>query len=191
MKILDVGCGNNSPFKFKRILPNCDYTGLDVADYNIEKPEIADQYIITTPQEFSKEIDKFDEDFDIVVSAHNLEHCYDRDSVLLNMLKAVKKEGFVFLSFPTEKSVNFPSRKGTLNYYDDSTHMFGPPNFNEVIKVLEENDFDTYFSQKNCSPIILRFLGFLIEPISKMKNKILRGTWEYYGFESIIIAQKH
>lgn len=189
-RILDVGCGNNSPYKFKRILPFCHYTGLDVADYNIDKPEIADEYIITTPNDFVKEIDKFDQHFDAVVSSHNLEHCLDRDGVLLSMLKSVKKGGEIFLSFPTEKSVNFPRRKGTLNYYDDPTHMFAPPNFDEVIKVLKENDFIVSYSQKQYSPLILKFFGFLFEPISRMKNKVMRGTWEYYGFESIITAKK-
>jgi hypothetical protein len=50
--ILDVGCGNNSPYRTKRIVPNCVYTGIDVGDYNQTKPNKADGYIITSPENF-------------------------------------------------------------------------------------------------------------------------------------------
>lgn len=189
--ILDVGCGNNSPYSVKKLLPNCNYTGIDIADYNQSKPLIADNYILTTPNEFHLEISKFVESFDAVVSSHNLEHCNDRDAVLMAMLKSVKINGLIFLSFPCEKSIHFPKREGTLNYFDDDTHLYSPPNFREVINVIEENNFSFIFSQKNYSPILLKILGFLVEPISKIRKKVLRGTWEYYGFETIIIAKKN
>ena len=42
-EILDVGCGNNSPFRTKKILPKCIYTGIDIGDYNQSKPNLADE----------------------------------------------------------------------------------------------------------------------------------------------------
>jgi len=44
--------------------------------------------------------------------------------------------------------------------------------------------------KKKYQPIGLYFIGFLVEPFSKLFNKVLIGTWEYYGFETIIIARK-
>ena len=32
--VLDIGCGNNSPIRFKTHRPDCYYIGLDVGDYN-------------------------------------------------------------------------------------------------------------------------------------------------------------
>ncbi|MDA0731117.1 MAG: class I SAM-dependent methyltransferase [Proteobacteria bacterium] len=189
--ILDVGCGNNSPYRIKKILPKCNYTGIDIGDYNQTKPIIADKYIITTPNEFHLEINKFSESFDAVVSSHNLEHCNDRVSTLMAMLNAVKKNGLIYLSFPCEQSTTFPKRKGTLNYFDDPTHLFFPPNFRDVINVIEANNFSITFCRQNYSPIFLKIFGFLVEPISKMRKKVLRGTLEYYGFETIIIAKKN
>ena len=189
--ILDVGCGNNSPFQVKRILPKCNYIGLDIGDYNQTKPLLADKYILTTPNEFHTEIEKFNEYFDVVISSHNIEHCNDRDAVLMAMMKSIKKGGQIFMAFPCEESVNFPRRGGTLNYFDDDTHLYSPPNFRDIIRSLNTNGFSIIFSQKNYSPIILRIYGFIVEPISKIRNKVMRGTWEYYGFESIIIAKKN
>ena len=76
--ILDVGCGNNSPFHTKTVLPNCNYYGIDICDHNQTKPLLADLYIITTPDNFSFEISKYSNHFDAVISNHNLEHCDDR-----------------------------------------------------------------------------------------------------------------
>lgn len=188
--ILDVGCGNNSPFRTKQILPNCNYTGIDIGDYNQTKPLLADKYIVTTPQNFSSEIKKLSASFDAVISSHNLEHCDDRKMTLEAMLSTIKIGGKLFLSFPCEKSINFPKRGGTLNYYDDSTHKLSPPNFLETLTSIIDKGFEIEYAERNYSPLILRSIGFVCEPLSKIKNRNMIGTWEYYGFESIIIAKK-
>jgi SAM-dependent methyltransferase len=189
-KIFDVGCGNNSPYLTKAILPDCEYTGIDIEDYNQAKPNLADNYIMTTPSEFSTEIAKHSHTYDAVISAHNLEHCDDRDATLHAMLAAVKINGKIFLSFPCMKSIHFPPRYGTLNYFDDYTHKTNPPDFDAVIDTLLKNNFQILFSRKQYRPKLLWMLGFLLEPFSKLKKKNLKGTWEYYGFETIILAKR-
>ncbi|WP_297913671.1 methyltransferase domain-containing protein [Thiomonas sp.] len=188
--IMDAGCGNNSPFITKQILPDCHYTGLDVGDYNQTKPLSADRYIVTTAEEFPAEIARFPEAFDAVISNHNLEHCDDRKATLEAMLNALKVGGKLFLSFPCEQSVSFPRRGGTLNYYDDPTHKFSPPNFQETLGAIEKRGFEIEYSEKNYSPKMLRFVGWVVEMFSRARNKCMTGTWAYYGFESIIIARK-
>ena len=112
--ILDIGCGNNSPYLVKSILPNCKYTGLDIGDYNQQKPNLADSYVITTPENFASSISGLGQKFDAVISSHNLEHCNHRASTLLAMTSVLKPGGRLYLSFPSEKSTIFPSRHGTL-----------------------------------------------------------------------------
>jgi SAM-dependent methyltransferase len=189
-RILDVGCGNNSPFNTKQILPDCLYTGIDIGDYNQTKPLLADYYIISTSQNFSSEIAKFSNVFDAVISSHNLEHCEDRVGTLMAMLDALKIGGKLFLSFPCEQSVDFPKRKGTLNYYDDPTHQLSPPNFNETLTIIRQKRFQIEYAETNYSSKILSLVGWLLEPLSKVRNEKMIGTWEYFGFESIIIAKK-
>lgn len=188
--ILDVGCGNNSPFYTKKILPNCNYTGIDVGYFNQSKPLLADNYVIATPENFSNLISKFTSSFDAVISSHNLEHCDDRKATLEAMLDVLKVGGKLFLSFPCERSIGFPQRTGSLNYYDDPTHKFSPPNFTETLMTIKSKGFEIEFAVKNYSPVILRLFGMACEPLSRMRNRVMVGTWEYYGFESIIVGQK-
>jgi SAM-dependent methyltransferase len=188
--ILDVGCGNNSPYEVKSILPNATYTGIDVGDYNQTKPNKADRYVLTKPERFADALREFDEVFDAVISSHNLEHCNDRFGTFDAMLRATRVGGKIFVSFPCAQSVSFPSRAGTLNYYDDVTHRNAPPEFDRLLEMLESLGFQILYACRSHRPRLFWLLGFVSEPFSRWKKRVLRGTWEYYGFESIIIAKR-
>lgn len=188
--ILDVGCGNNSPYLTKKILPQCHYVGLDISDHNQTSINKSDIYVVTTPENFNQEIFKFEEEFDAVVSAHNLEHCNNREETLLAMMRSLKIGGKLYLSFPSPESLEMPSRKGTLNYLDDSTHIGYPPDYYDILEKLTKNNFQIIFSKKNYRPKIMGLIGRILEPLSIIKNKVMIGTWEYHGFESITIAKK-
>jgi len=188
-KLLDVGCGNVTPFKIKSKFPDIFYTGIDICDYNQQMSNL-DEYIITTPDEFADTIMNMSAEFDMVISSHNLEHCNDREKTLLAMVKVLKVGGYLYLAFPSENSVNFPNRKGCLNYYDDPTHKDLPPNFDEIIKTLEANNLKIIFAKKSYKPFCERIIGFLLERKSKQKGEIKDGTWSYWGFVSVIWAKK-
>lgn len=188
--ILDVGCGNNSPFQIKNSFPSFNYTGIDIGYYNQSEPFSVDNLIITTPERFAAEIAKFTNHFDAVLSSHNIEHCDDRDKTFQAMLEAIKPGGGFYISFPCEKSTTFPNRCGSLNYFDDSTHHNQPPNFDKFIAVLNDNNFKIEFAVKQYKPLLFWALGLIQEPLSRAQNRTLRGTWAYYGFESIIWAKK-
>jgi SAM-dependent methyltransferase len=189
--LLDVGCGNNSPYFFKTKFPNLIYTGIDIGDYNQTKPILADNYIITSPENFANKILEMENKFDTVISSHNLEHCNDRNKTLFAITKALKIGGYLYLSFPTEESINFPGpRSGTLNYYDDPTHKDLPPNFAETIEKLEINGMKILYSNKSYKPFFYYILGMLMEAKSKRDKIVYHPVWAYYGFEAIIWAQK-
>ena len=179
-EILDVGCGNNSSFSAKSILPSCIYTGIDVGDYNQTKPNMADKYIVTSPENFSYEISKFKNHFDAVISSHNIEHCDDREKTIKAMLDSIKPGGQLFISFPCENSVNFPKRGGTLNYFDDPTHTLFPPNFTVLIETLEKADFKIEFAAKRYRPFLQWLRGFINEKKSRDQNLVFSETWSYY-----------
>jgi SAM-dependent methyltransferase len=189
--LLDVGCGNNSPYFFKTKFPDILYTGIDIGDYNQAKPNLADNYIITSPENFAEKILEMENKFDTVISSHNLEHCNDRTKTLLAMTKALKIGGYLYLSFPTEGSINFPGpRAGTLNYYDDQTHKDLPPSFSETIEKLKTNGMRILYSNKSYKPLFYYILGMFLERRSKREKKVYYPVWAYYGFETIIWAQK-
>ena len=189
--LLDVGCGNNSPYNIKTKLPDIVYTGIDVGDYNQTKPMLADNYIITSPETFADKIMEFKNEFDTVICSHNLEHCNDRNKTLESITNALKSGGYLYLSFPSENSVHFPGpRSGCLNYYDDSSHKDVPPQFDEVIAKLKNNSMKILFAAKSYKPIGEYIIGFLNERQSRKEKVIKRGTWAYWGFETIIWARK-
>ena len=104
-------------------------------------------------------------------------------------MNKVKKGGKIFLSFPTEKSINFPKRPA-LNYYTDKTHKSTPPKSKYVINELKKNNFEILFFKKRYRPIIFFLIGLILEPISIITKRCLKGTWELYGMETIIHAKK-
>lgn len=189
--LLDVGCGNSSVCGIKRVCPNVNYIGLDVGDYN-QVPgaiKMMDKYIVVSPEEFASEIGKLENQVDIVISKHNLEHCNQPEMTLVNMLKALKNNGKIYLAFPSEKSVDFPSRKGTLNFYDDPTHVY-LPRYDEVLSILEKNGVKIRYAKRQYRPLVLRLVGRLNVNKCQKSEKVFPGIWEYYGFETIIWGEK-
>jgi SAM-dependent methyltransferase len=190
--VLDVGCGNNSPMKLKMQRPDLYYIGLDIGDYNQTAPvKYADEYILTRPEHFAAEIRKFEGQLDAVISAHNIEHCSDPDSVMNAMLAALKPGGRIFLSFPCEASVRFPSRRGCLNFYDDGSHDIVPDWGKKISKVCTQGLVIDYSAQRY-RPIVPALLGLLLEPVGALTGRQMpiRSTWALYGFESIIWASR-
>ena len=191
--VFDVGCGNNSPDRVKTLRPDVHYVGLDISDYNQSPTSFnsADEYVIVRPDHFPRAIESRKGQFDAVISSHNLEHCEEPWAVLEAMLSALKNGGRIYLSFPSEQSVAFPSRSGTLNFTDDPTHRFLPP-FDKITDYILSRGFSIRASSRRYRPSILFFLGLLLEPFSMLtkRNMPFGATWALYGFESVIWASK-
>ena len=190
-KILDVGCGCATVIGTKSLLPNSTYFGIDISDYgqNNRSKLLMDKYILTSSKKFAETILNINEEFDAVISSHNLEHCEYPNKVLKAMINKVKKKGKIFISFPARESINFPNRIG-LNYFSDKTHNLVPPNGDEIIRELRKNNFDISFYTKRYRPVFFLILGLLNEPISFINKINMKGTWELYGLETIIHAIK-
>jgi hypothetical protein len=129
---------------------------------------------------------------DAVVSSHNLEHCEFRYEVIAAMCSALKPSGVMYLSYPAEESIKFPSRGGTLNYYDDKSHVDSPPLTSKVLDVLREQKMEVLFVSRRYRPFFLFLIGFLLEPLSRIFRRVapLGSTWALYGFETVIWAKK-
>lgn len=193
-KLLDVGCGDNSPNIIKKIRSDIYYIGLDIEllsnGQNYKK--CANELIITDPENFHLEIAKHLNEFDAITSVHNLEHCNNFIATTIAMINALKIGGRIYISFPSEDSINFPSRYGTLNFYDDKTHK-NIIKYLDFISLLKKSGLKILYSKKKYQPIIPYVVGFLCEPFCKLLNKQapIGGTWAYYGFETVIIAEKN
>jgi hypothetical protein len=107
------------------------------------------------------------------------------------MVKSLRPGGKLYLSFPCEKSVTFPSRRGTLNFYDDKTHLT-VPEFKKIISALQAHGLKIEYASQRYRPILFFSIGLLFEPISRLLNRMAPygATWAFYGFESIIWAKR-
>lgn len=189
-RIIDVGCGNSSPMKAKLLRSDLVYVGVDIGDYNQTSPgDFADHYVVVSPPEFADAIGSFENQMDAAISSHNIEHCGEPQSVLEQMLKSLKIGGRLYMSFPCEESVTFPKRRGTLNFFDDTTHN-KVPRWDEILNTLKQAGFVIDYASKRYRPIGLMLIGALLEPISALRRVNVLGTWELYGFESIVWASK-
>ncbi len=186
-KVFDIGCGNQSPESTKIIRPDLYYIGLDIGSCNNDDDSVnaADEYIITEAETFDKAIRDHEEKVDAVISNHNLEHCYDYKAVLDAMCDALKPGGLMYLAFPADNTTTFPSRKGTLNFYDDKTHI-NVLKMDEIIDLISDR-MDIIFCVKNYKPPISRSIGAVQELF--IKNRTNMFTWFYWGFETIIWAK--
>ena len=123
--LLDVGAGNHSATKIKKHFPQCRYFGIDIVkDYNNSEEDFN-----LMEGFWEKDLTKLDFDdipdhfFDAILMTHIIEHLQNGDKVINALLPKLKKGGYIYIEYPSANSVNFPSKKGTLNFYDDPTHV--------------------------------------------------------------------
>lgn len=110
IRVLDVGCGNNSVKYVKKHCPDCYYIGLDVADCNLDdeaKLEM-EEYHVVSAENFAEKIREFENTIDIVISSHNIEHCNEPQKVLNNMIRSLKSGGVFICRFHLRSQLPFP-----------------------------------------------------------------------------------
>lgn len=188
--ILDVGCGNSTVVRIKQVKPRARYTGIDVGDYNqsSEAKALCHRYLIVAPERFSHEIRAL-ETFDYIICSHNLEHCDDPFDTLDALLSRVAPGGRVYIATPSQASLRFPHRKGTLNFHDDTTHR-SPIDSGRVLDVIQKNGLRLDVFIPRYRPLAMMLAGLLLEPFSAISRRNLYGTWELYGFETVIWATR-
>ncbi|MEI8278151.1 MAG: methyltransferase domain-containing protein [Bacteroidota bacterium] len=191
--MLDIGAGNHSPSKTKELFPNCIYYGLDLnKEYSYSDTDIN---IMTgfyemdlTKLDFDIIPDKF---FDYINIAHVIEHLYNGDVVIEKLSTKLKKGGHIYIEYPGKKSTTLPSMNGSLNFYDDETHV-RVYSYNEVASVLEKVGFEILSKGMRRSwfyiaVIPFRALGYLIKG-QKLPGNIF---WDLLGFAEFVYAKKN
>lgn len=123
--MLDVGCGNHSPTLAKLFFPRSHYTGIDkVPDYNLDEEDRKnfDTFLLMDLE--APEWEKLDpEGYDIILLSHVIEHVWHGEAVVEGLWPYLRPGGYLYLETPSERSLTLPSMTGTLNFFDDPTHV--------------------------------------------------------------------
>jgi SAM-dependent methyltransferase len=192
LKILDIGSGSHSSTITKKWLSKCHYTGVD-RDVSYDNTEEDIQNMDEFFQLDLTELDYSaipDETYDVIIMSHVIEHLYNGDKVLPLLFKKLKKGGLFYIEFPAEASANFPSKKETLNFFDDDTHV-RIWSIKEVANIFMDGNFNVKMAGKNRSWINIALMPIKI-PLQLITKGYVRGGvyWDWYGFADYLIAEK-
>jgi SAM-dependent methyltransferase len=144
-KLLDVGAGNHSATKITTLFPACEYYGLDLnRNYNYDAEDfkrMKDFYELDLIQlDYSAIPDNY---FDAIWIVHVIEHLPNGDKVIQKLMDKLKPGGFIYVEYPGKQSTRLPSMYGTLNFYDDPTH----------VRIYSVKELSSVFRQMNCTVI--------------------------------------
>jgi SAM-dependent methyltransferase len=190
--LLDIGAGNHSASKTKKILPSCSYHGLDLnKDYNNDQSDFdamtAFYEVDLTKLDYSVVPNDY---FDYIRMCHVIEHLRNGDEVLKHLLPKLKSGGYFYIEYPGEKSTRLPSMYGSLNFKDDPTHV-RLYSVAEVSKIFTDHGMTIIRSgiRRNGWYILampVRILG------SWLRGKRLQGNifWDLLGFAEYVYAVK-
>ena len=94
------------------------------------------------------------------------------------------------MEWPSSRSVTFPSRKGTLNFFDDPSHC-RQYSFVELRDLLEAESFELIeFGTRRQAVTIL------LIPLNALRHKVEDGYvpgsvfWDLLGFAEFIFARR-
>jgi hypothetical protein len=190
--ILDVGAGNHSASLTKRWFPLCRYHGLDRTNIFLEDKNDAistDAYFVLdlTKLSFDEIPDNY---YDVLMLSHVIEHLRNGDQVIARLLPKLRKNGVVYIEFPSPRSVHLPSMRGTLNFYDDETHV-RLYSTDEVSAVLVQNGCKILKAGKRRDRTRILLLPFWMIH-AKIRHGYIPGSvfWDLLGFADYVFAEK-
>jgi hypothetical protein len=190
--LLDIGAGNHSASKTVDLFPNCQYYGLDLRkDYNNSEEDFAAMKgfyeMDLEKMDFTLISDQF---FDGIWMVHVIEHLRNGDEVIVGLLSKLKPGGYMYVEYPGKKSLSLPSMKGSLNFYDDDSH----------VRVYANKDLEELFRNNGCKVVqsgTRRNFYFILAMPFRILGHWLRGRklignifWDILGFAEFLYIQK-
>ena len=190
--LLDVGAGNHSAGKTFKIFPGCQYYGIDLdKSYNNSEADF-----VAMKGFFEMDLTQLNFDvlpnefFDGIWIVHVIEHLYNGDEVIKNLLPKLKKGGFMYVEYPGKKSTTLPSMNGTLNFKDDPTH----------IRIYSIKELSKLFTESGCNVLrcgTRRNVFFIMAMPFRIVSHWLRGKklignifWDLLGFAEFLWVKK-
>jgi 2-polyprenyl-3-methyl-5-hydroxy-6-metoxy-1,4-benzoquinol methylase len=196
VRILDIGCGNNSPSVTKRWFPGCHYTGADIQRYNLSGEDDAAMdafFLLGTDGSGYEAIP--DGSYDFVILNHVLEHMAEPGPILAALCSKLNPGGYIWIAFPSLRSLGLPSSEDeTLQFCDDPTHVY-VPDVREVANVLLANGVKVLHAGRSREGVFTT-LGDGLKLLKRLLKRMTtgkfsgRGLWYLLGFEDHVLGQR-
>jgi 2-polyprenyl-3-methyl-5-hydroxy-6-metoxy-1,4-benzoquinol methylase len=196
VRILDIGCGNNSPSVTKRWFPGCHYTGADIQRYNLSGEDDAAMdafFLLGTDGSGYEAIS--DGSYDFVILNHVLEHMAEPGPILAALCSKLNPGGYIWIAFPSLRSLGLPSSEDeTLQFCDDPTHVY-VPDVREVANVLLANGVKVLHAGRSREGVFTT-LGDGLKLLKRLLKRMTtgkfsgRGLWYLFGFEDHVLGQR-
>lgn len=190
--ILDCGAGNNQAVRAKSFFPNAKYYGIDIVEnYNNtenNKKFIDKLYIMDLAKlDYTCLPDAY---FDVIIMSHIIEHLYNGDEVIKLLLKKLKPGGIIYIEYPGMKATTLPRKKGTLNFFDDKSHI-RIYSLREIYNIMLSSNMQFCAGGTRRSYKIILTMPFRIL-YSKFKNGYVAGGvfWDLLGFSEYCIFKQ-
>jgi SAM-dependent methyltransferase len=194
LRILDIGCGNNSPSTTKHWFPGSRYEGADIQQYNLSAEDLASMeafYLVGVDGSGYSAIP--DGAYDFIILHHVVEHMTDPLPILATVCSKLKPGGLIWIGFPSLRSLSLPPGEGTLQFCDDPTHV-RVPHVWEISNVLLANGVKVLHAGRSRS-FIREALGAALLPWAMLRKLVTgrlsgRGLWYILGFEDHVFGQR-
>jgi SAM-dependent methyltransferase len=193
-RILDIGCGNNSPSTTKRWFPGCHYSGADIAQYNNNEQDAA---AIDTFYKLGIDGSGYsaipEKSYDFIILHHVVEHMEAPAPILATICSKLKPGGYIWIAFPSLRSLSLPSAEGTLQFCDDPTHV-RLPDIREVSNILLAHGVKVLHAGRS-KDFIRTLIGVAVLPWAFAKRLFTgrlsgKGLWYILGFEDHVFGQR-
>jgi len=194
LRILDIGCGNNSPSTTKHWFPGCHYSGADIEQYNNDDKDIGvidDFYLLGTDGSGYSAIP--DSSYDFIILHHVVEHMMTPAPILAAICSKLKPGGYIWIAFPSLRSLSLPPAQGTLQFCDDPTHIY-VPDVREISNLLLANGVKVLHAGRS-RDFVRTLIGAAILPWALLKRLMTgrlsgKGLWYILGFEDHVFGQR-
>ncbi|MCG8412355.1 MAG: class I SAM-dependent methyltransferase [Bacteroidales bacterium] len=129
----------------KKYYPNCTYHGVDIVDdyYNDDNDRKSMDKLFLMDLTELKFDQLNDNAYDVIIMSHIIEHLHNGDKVIEGILSKLKPNGLLYVEYPSVKSVNLPSMRETLNFFDDPTHC-RLYDVKEIYNLMMKNKFSMF-----------------------------------------------
>lgn len=189
IKVLDIGCGEYIPRVVGETHPHFDYWGIDIQDHCVngfsDKHKFKCVNIINDPLPFE------DGSFDVVILSHVLEHLSEYQHTIRECHRVLKANGLIYIETPSPLMLILPSMEGTLNFFDDMSHI-RPFTTNNLRTILKQNNYTIIACRKRRDMVWLA-LGLPLVLIKKLiQNYPLYGGyfWDLFGCVIYAVGKK-